>query len=603
MPKLLDFGLAKLTGQGEQPATSMVTAAPTRSATLTAHGVILGTLHYMAPEQLEGKEVGPATDLFAFGCVLYEMVTGRRPFAGDNAASLITAILEREPEPIVSQQPLTPPALDRFVGKCLAKEPGARWQTAADAANELRGISAGQHPGESPVSPAAGKTGRFGRPVTAGIRAVPLLVSFGVLTVAALAAGLFFTLRPSQPLLVSFGVLAVAALAAGLFFTLRPSPPASGIASLAVLPLEDLSGDPSQKVVVDGIHDELTAVLSSIGALQVKPRRAALRYAGKSATEAARGLGVASIVDGSVRMSGDTVKVTLSLLDGGDERVLWTGSYQAVLGDVLKLESQLALEVARELRAVVSPAERERLSRARAIDPEAYRLYRKGNRLAAELTPAAFDEALACFRGAIAREPAYAAPHVAIARTYMERGGWWGRKGSKDKERADARRAIEKAIELDPSLAESHMVLGAVRTREWDWKGADEAFRRGLSLGPVETNSRVQYAAYLSAMGRLEESIAFGRETIARDPFEPLAYNELSFAFWLAGRHAEMGQVLEKSLELDPDSHQTLTGAAILYASSDREKAVRLLGSRPTPTRTPGGLLRSARPWAIGLEP
>ena len=153
--KVLDFGLAKLRPSSEQ---AVVDAASTRTALpLTGEGVLLGTVPYMAPEQLEGRSVDARADIFAFGAIVYEMTAGRRAFAGDSQASLIAAILDREPEPISGDQPLTPPGLERLVRKCLAKDPDARWQSASDIADELRWLSTGS--GSAAVSPAAGRRG------------------------------------------------------------------------------------------------------------------------------------------------------------------------------------------------------------------------------------------------------------------------------------------------------------------------------------------------------------------------------------------------------------------------------------------------------------
>ena len=242
--KLLDFGLAKL--KPEPVVAGAGLSELSTQAPATMPGALIGTVPYMAPEQLEGKPADARTDLFAFGCVLYEMLTARRAFGGDSQASVISAIMSSEPPPLSALQPLTPHALDRLVRRCLAKDPDGRWQDAADVAEELRGISEDATATEGLRAPAPNRV------------AVP---------------------RPPRPWLVWAAAAAalVVATALGGWIWRAVSPPPS-IQSLAVLPLKNLMGDQQQEYFVDGMTEELTTAVGHISALRVISQTSAATF-------------------------------------------------------------------------------------------------------------------------------------------------------------------------------------------------------------------------------------------------------------------------------------------------------------------------------------
>ena len=320
--KLLDFGLAKLKGHGEQPAAASLASAPTQIAPLTSEGMIVGTLQYMAPEQLEGKPADARTDLFAFGAILYEMIAGKRAFEGASQASVISAIMSGEPAPLSSLQPMTPPPLDRLVRRCLAKDPDRRCDSANDLADELRWIS---QPGEPRATAPASLPKRRGRRWA-------------------------FAAAVAKWCCWQWDRRAMA---------IRRVEAAGGISRavgdylwIAVLPFDNLSGDPDQDYFADGMTEEVIARLSKIGALRVTSRRSVMRFKSTAAplAEIARALNVEAVIVGSVRRAASRVRITAQLVQASPERQLWTETYERDLGDILLLQDEVARAIAQETR-------------------------------------------------------------------------------------------------------------------------------------------------------------------------------------------------------------------------------------------------------------
>ncbi|MEE8607732.1 MAG: tetratricopeptide repeat protein, partial [Nitrospiraceae bacterium] len=315
------------------------------------------------------------------------------------------------------------------------------------------------------------------------------------------------------------------------------------------------------------------------------------RYKGtdKSLPEIARELGVDAVIEGTVRRAGNQVRITVQLIEAATDKHLFAESYQRELRDVLALQSSVAQAIAREIKVTVTPEEEARLARARPVDPEAYQLTLKGNFLLEKRTEESFRKAIDNYQQAIEKDPSYAPAYAGLALGYTELGGWHASLPP-TAVHATAKEAALKALELDDTLAEAHLALGAIKQLfEWDWAGAGRSFRRGVELNPSSVGPRIFYANYLKAMGRFEESIAFGKETLRIDPLSPVAYNELGWALEYAGRDEEALEQYRKGLELDPDFPQSLWVLASFDLKKGRmekavaecEKSIRALARRP----------------------
>ena len=474
--KILDFGLAKLIPQGSaiDPEMATVTKA-------TRQGTILGTVQYMSPEQAAGRAVDYRSDQFAFGSILYEMLAGRLAFREETVAQTLAAIIKDEPEPLSKLNDDAPDQLLAIVERCLAKEPDKRYDATKELAAELESV------------PDATLLSRRTRR--------------RVLWMAAAALGAF---------VVSALGLNVLGLRDWASSNLTRAP----IDSIAVLPLQNLSGDPEQEYFADGMTEALMTDLARIGALKVISRRSVMRYKGsdKPLVEIAEELNVDVIVEGSALRIGDRVRITAQLIDPETNRALWADSYERDLQDVLLLQSEVARAIAGEIQVALTPEESERLASARPVIPEAHEAVLKGQFYYYKLTPQDLDTALSYFELARKKDPNYALAYVGIAHV------WSGRKQQGYVAASEAtpiqKVALLKALELDESLAEAHLELAALKTwSEWDWPSAERAFERALELNPNYADARNGYSLYLSFMGRPDEAMVQSERALELDPF------------------------------------------------------------------------------------
>src|SRR5688572_19859394 len=374
--KVLDFGLAKrIRDLGPSLAT---TAAP-----LTEAGTVVGTLGYMAPEQLRGQPADTRSDIWALGVLLYEIAAGARPFTGQSRFELSSNILNAPPGPLPAAVPMT---LRAVIERCLEKQPTRRYQSA----NEVRAAIEAIHAG----------TASYGRALV--YRRPWLTATVGVVMVTALAA--------------AFGLDAIRT---------RLSGGSSRINALAVLPLENLSGDASQDYLADGMTEVLSTDLARLGGLQrVTARSSVIRFKGSrsSLADIARELGVDALVTGAVQRSGDRISVTAQLLDPATGNQLWSNRYEHYLQDVLVLRNEIVSAIVREIRAQLSPLEQARLASARPMNPEAFEAYLKGRFEWFKQTRESFDLAERHFQNALERDPNYALAYAGLASVWFMRG-------------------------------------------------------------------------------------------------------------------------------------------------------------------------------------
>ena len=548
--KILDFGLAKLRHPvAESGATE----------SLTETQATAGTVPYMAPEQLLGGEIDARTDIHAAGAVLYEMATGRRPFAEVERLQLVGAILHKTPPPPSAVNPAVSAELDRIIGKCLEKEPGNRYQSARELAIDLRRLQAPARTSET-VSIVAGKKWERWK-LGAAVAAVSALVA----------------------MVIGFN--------AGRIRERFARPPSAPIQSIAVLPLANLSHDPEQEYFADGMTEALITELSQISSLKVISRTSVMHYKGSSEPlpQVARELNVNGIVEGSVLRSGDRVRITAQLIQAPSDTHLWAKSYERDLRDVLRLQSEVAQAIANEIKAKVTPQEQARLARAHLINPEAHEAYLNGRYYWNLRTEEGLKKSIRHFQVAIEKDPGYALAYAGLADSYVVLAEWALMASKEAFPRAKA--AALKALEMDETLAEAHVSLGAVRSdHDWDWVGADKEYKRGIELNPGYATGHQWYAEYLSAMGRHNEAIAEIKRAQELDPLSLMINAVGGYVFIYARRYDEAIAQCRRTLELNAGFYpahlylgwayqgQKLYGQAI----SEYQKAIALEEDNPT---------------------
>lgn len=524
--KVLDFGLAKLVV--EEADAEGPTAAPAGDAdetiTLgtTARGEVLGSAAYMSPEQARGLPIDTRSDIFSFGVILYEMVTGIRPFHGPTRMDTISAVMRDPPRPVDELNPSTPPALAHIIHRCLEKDRERRYPTADDLREDLE---------RSASDSRASVTARAPR------RRRPAVTLALALLVLAAGAALFFVPR--------------------LLPDRTSGPPAGSravIRSLAVLPLANLSGDPEQDYFADGMTDLLIADLAQIGALRVISRTSVMKYRDerKSLPEIARELRVDAVVEGSVVRVGDRVRITAQLVHAPTDTHLWASTFERSMRDVLGIQSEVARAIAREIRITLTPQESARLGAAATVDPEAQEAYLKGRYWWNKRTEEGFRRGIGFFEQAIEEDPAYARGHAGLALSYDLLGFYnYMPAGEAFKKAIDA---ATKAIAMDESLGEAHAALAYARLYAfWDWQGAGAEFRRAIELDPGDATLRHWQALYLAYTGRTDAAIDEIRRARDLDPLSLAINAAVGWIYYFARDYPDAERHSRRALELDPN--------------------------------------------------
>jgi len=533
--KVLDFGLAKELRTAD-PVDVTLASAPQ-----TEVGVVMGTPAYMSPEQVVGGAIDHRTDIFSLGGLLYEMVTGRRPFQGRSSAETTSAILRDTPAAVTEVRADVPGDLAQIIRRCLEKDPRHRIQTAREVGTELRDLARHRSEPASPAAPVPARAdGRAPQPGRRpGWRRHALPIAGAVLI---LLAGIAY-------LGIRSGLVQPSPRAAG------DAPAPGAIRSIAVLPLDNYSGDAGQDYFAEGMTDELTTQLATISRLRVISRGSAMQFKGANrppTPEIAKSLDVDAIVEGSVLRSGEKVRITAQLIDARADRHLWARSFERSSRDVLALQGELASAIAREIHAELTPAEESRLASAPRINPEAYDAYLKGRYFFNRPSDENLQKAIARFEEAVALEPTFAPAHSGLSDAYL----WVGyNEGflTASEARPKAKAAAEKAIQLDDASAEAHTSLANFKLwYEYDWKGSEAAFRRALALNPSYAYARDQFGMGLAFQGRLEEAIAEGRRAAELDPLSPQIPLDATLAFAWKGDYAMARQLVKKASDLDP---------------------------------------------------
>ncbi len=477
--KVLDFGLARQVRDGQ------IDEATKSQVSLTAAGAVMGTLAYMAPEQLRGEPADARSDIWALGVVAHEMASGARPFHGKTGFELSSAILSESPRAVPAHVPL---ALRVVIERCLEKEPGRRYQRAGEvrAAVEAQQTGAAAPWGSWPY---------LGRRAWMGL----------VAAVAVVAA-----------LLTALDV-------GGLRTRLTGAAGAPTIESLAVLPLENLSGDPGQDYFAVGMTETLITDLTRLGALRrVTARGSVMRYQGSSRpfAEIARELKVDALVTGSVMRAGGLVSVAVQLIDPLTEDQLWANRYERDLKDVIRLQNDIVAAIVGELRGQLTPGEQARLASASTVNPNAYDAYLRGRIEANRLSPQSLDRAMGYFQVALREDSGFALAHAGIARVWSIRGHL-GYVRPRDAV-PEAHAAVSKALALDGELVEAYRVLGGSQFYlEWNWEAALRSWQRAVELDPNDAELGPGRAAFSAAMGQTEGTATPFERALESDPYNP----------------------------------------------------------------------------------
>ena len=548
--KVLDFGLAKLLQQDivKPEAPTLVN---------TADGVVLGTLSYMSPEQARGQEVDARTDVWSLGVVLYEMVSGRRPFEGTTQSDVLASLLDREPTPLARYSPSVPADLERIIRKTLAKDPNERYQTARGLLVDLKTLN---HDLErqklsSEVVPPTAPTDQ--RPV-ARISRRHLYISASVLLL--LICGLVLFLRQR----------------------LRSAPTAAGeTITLAILPFRPLNADEDTAFLTTGLADAITTRLANVRQIRVRHTNAILKYEGQpvSAKTVGEELSCNYVVHGTLQKSGERLQVNVQLVRTSDETLIWAQQFDKVRTDILSLQDAVATQIADALRIKMTAAEQSRVYRRYTENVAAYELYLLGRSKLVRFTREDTLAAVKAFEDALRLDGNYSLAHAGLAEASAQMRIRFARPEEVQGWDERAKEAANRALGLDANLAEAHEALAAVyRNSEFNWEQTIVESNRTLALNPNLEQPHYYRAAAFYHLGLLELVEAEVSEGLRINPLNKLEPLRLrGTTAYLSGLYSESVALLEEARSVGSAPVTDWYLAQAYYYQGGQERAEKIL--------------------------
>jgi serine/threonine protein kinase/Tfp pilus assembly protein PilF len=512
--RIMDFGIARsLLGKG-----------------ITGGGAMIGTPEYMSPEQAEGKETDQRSDIYSLGIILYEMLTGRVPFSGDTPLSVAVKQKTEVPPDPRRLSPQIPADLSRLILRCLEKDKSRRYQSSEELHAELEKAEQGI-PATERIGPA--KKPPTSREITVKISLKRLLFPYLAILALIIAGGvILWRIVPGKNVV----------------------PAKSGSPSIAVLPFVDDSPEKSHAYLCEGIPNTLINALNTIQNLRVPARTSAFSFVGKGQDIQGIGqkLNVENVLEGSIQVVGNSLRVTASLIKVKDGYQLWNATYDRKLEDVFAIQDEIAQAIVRALKMRLLGEQEKRLVKRGTDNMDAYTLYLEGLFYWNKRSGRDLNRAIEFFGQAIEKDPNYALAYVGLADSYSLLTVYAGARPQDVYPRAKT--AANKALELDEALAEAHNSLAYIHERyDWDFRAAEAEFKRALELNPNYATGRFWHGELLTYLGRFEEGIQEFRRALELDPLSVIINSNLGWALTMAQQYDQALVQLHKTLELDPN--------------------------------------------------
>lgn len=498
--KVMDFGLAKLKG----------------SLKLTQTSSTVGTLAYMAPEQMQGEEADPRSDIFSFGVLLYEMLTGKLPFRGEHEAAIMYSIVNEEPLPLSQFNISVPEGLSQILNRLLEKDPAARYQSMQDVMDDLISVQ-----GSGTVSFATQKSRRLNQ-----------------------SSNILF--RPA--IVIPILILIIAAIA----YVFLWGHGAATIDSIAVLPFTNVGENKDLEYMSDGITESLINSLSEISSLRVLPRSTVFQFKGQEAQAQKIGiqLGVKAVLSGRVVSRGNTLNVQVELIDVQKQAQLWGEQYKRNTADIITVQEEIAKQISEKLFLRLTGEEEKRFTKRSTENVEAYQLYLKGRYHWAKRSAEDLNKAVVNFNAAIQLDPGYALAYSGLADAYDILGVLGEQSPGVAFPRAKA--AAGKALEIDPTLSEAYATLADLSIHhDWDWNAAESNFRKAIQLDPAYAVAHHWYSEYLALMLRHDEAIAETKKAAELDPLALMINTFVGWNYYHARKYDSAITAFGKVLEID----------------------------------------------------
>lgn len=593
--KVLDFGLVKLTEQQLSASED-----PTKRLFQTSTGMVMGTVAYMSPEQARGLPVDARTDIWSLGVVLYEMMAGCMPFAGETASDVISVILQKDPPALTAVTVGVPEMLDEIVTKALTKDREERYQTIKDLTLDLQRLKQ-KLDLEAEMERTQPRQSRASvRPTIERAREARATISSTEYPTSR------FNVNKTRSVLAIASVV-ILAIAVGHYFTRRG---AQSLDTIAVLPFANAGGDPNTEYLSDGITESTINSLSQLPQLKVIASSTVFRFKGRETDPQAAGkeLGVRAVMTGRLLQQGDNLIVSVELVNVSDGTQLWNQQYKRMMSDLATVQQDLSRDISERLRLKLSGEQQRQLNKGGTNNTKAYELFLEGRYYARKETGVDFRRAIEQFRQATELDPNYALAYVALASCYTLIGAYAGSPASETLPNAKA--AIERALEIDNSLAEAHAELGALYFASLQWEKSENEYQRAISLNPNEGHlgysnllraqmrydealreiKRAQELDPLNSgvnamvargyhnLGDLDTAIKECKRVIALDPNFPLGHLFLGLVYGSGqGRYDEAIPEFKKAVDLSGRGSYAVTSLAAAYARSGKRAEARAL--------------------------
>jgi eukaryotic-like serine/threonine-protein kinase len=557
--KILDFGLAKMTFTAAGSSASGVVSDATQGATidaapehLTSPGSTMGTVAYMSPEQVRGKELDARTDLFSFGAVLYEMATGMLPFRGETSGVIFKAILDGTVAPAMRLNPEMPAELDRIIHKALEKDRNMRYQNAADIRTDLARLKREQDSGRSSKVADASEPGVSATGVTTGGSGTSSAASSvaNASSVSVAAAGS----RPARKIGIAAAAIVLLAAVAAVAYHFLGGKPEQKVTSIAVLPFVNGTADPGNDYLSDGLTESLIGTLSQLPDVKVMARSTVFRFKGNQddPQQIGKTLNVGALLVGRVTQHGDTVGVQADLVNAADGSEMWGAHYERKMADVTQVQGDITRDVSRKLQPHLTSAAQEKMGSAGTANPDAYRLYLEAQQQLYGRTRPGILKSVELFQQAVAADPNYALAYAGLANSYVVAGGY-GTLIPPAQSVPLAEQASKKAVELDDSSSEAHVARANALGAAWKWSETEPEFRRAIELNTNNANAHYFYAInYLVPENRLDEALDQYRIALSLDPLASIVKTNYGLALFAARKYPEARQQFDQILERDP---------------------------------------------------